>query len=81
MTVTLLGSLTRISDLDTEPWEIARLAKEHWATGDYVMGEITGPRNRLLQFELASGRMVQALRRDCVIGAFGNRSATLEGMQ
>jgi hypothetical protein len=78
MTVTLLGSLTRISDLDTEPWEIARLAKEHWATGDYVMGEITGPRNRLLQFELASGRMVQALRRDCVIGAFGNRSATLE---
>jgi hypothetical protein len=78
MTVTLLASLTRISDLDREPWEIARLPKDHWKTGDYVMGEITGPSNRLLQFELASGRMVQALRRDCVVGAFGNRAATLE---
>jgi len=78
MTVTLLGSLTRRSDLATEPYEIARLGQEHWATGDFVMGEITGPRNRLLQFELASGRMVQALRKDRVIGAFGNRAATLE---
>ncbi len=78
MPVTFLSSLTRISDLDREPFEIARLAKEHWATGDYVMGEITGPTNRLLAFELASGRMVQALRRDCVVGALGNRAATLE---
>ena len=80
MTVTLRSSLTRCSDLDREPYEIARLSKEHWATGDFVIGEITGPRNRLLQFELASGRMVQALRRDCVIGAFGNRAATLEAV-
>ena len=78
MTVTLLSSLTRIFDLDRKPYEIERLPKEHWATGDYVIGEICGPRNRLLQFELASGRMVQALRRDCVVGAFGNRAATLE---
>ena len=78
MTVTFMSSLTRISDLGLEPYEIARLPKEHWATGDYVMGEITGPRNRLLQFELASGRMIQALRRDCVVGALGNRTATLE---
>lgn len=80
MTVTLLSSLTRISDLDTEPYDIERLPKEQWATGDYVMGEITGPKNRLLQFELASGRMIQALRRDCIVGALGNRSATLEAV-
>lgn len=78
MTVTLLSSLTRNSDLDNEPFEIARLSKDHWATGDFVLGEITGPRNRPLLFELTSGRMVQALRKDCVIGAFGNRAATLE---
>jgi hypothetical protein len=78
MTVTFLSSLTRISDLDKAPYEIARIPKEHWATGDYVMGEITGPRNRQLQFELASGRMIQALRRDCVVGALGSRAATLE---
>ena len=78
MTVTLLSSLTRISDLADRPWQVQRLPKEQWATGDYVLGEILGPPNRLLQFELASGRMVQALRRDCVVGAFGNRAATLE---
>lgn len=78
MTVTLLSSLTRISDLDTEPYEVEKLPRDHWDHGDYVMGEILGPRNRLLQFELASGRMVQALRRDHVVGAFGNRAATLE---
>lgn len=75
-----MSSLTRRSDLDSEPYEISRIPKEHWATGDFVMGEIVGPQNRLLQFELASGRMVQALRKDCVIGAFGNRAATLEAV-
>lgn len=78
MTVILLSSLTRICDLDRKPYDIARLPKKDWATGDYVMGEVRGPRNRLLQFELSSGRIVQALRRDCVIGAFGSRAATLE---
>jgi hypothetical protein len=78
MTVTLHSSLTRISDLATVPYDVEQLPKDQWATGDYVMGEILGPKNRLLQFELASGRMVQALRRDHVIGAFGNRAATLE---
>jgi hypothetical protein len=78
MTVTLLSSLTRISDLDTKPFDVAAIPRDNWASGDYVMGEILGPRNRLLQFELASGRMVQGLRRDHVVGAFGNRAATLE---
>jgi hypothetical protein len=78
MTVTLLSSLTRCSDLDRQPFDIARLPKERWATGDFVMGEITGPTNRQLLFELRSGRMIQALRRDCVVGAFGSRAATLE---
>jgi hypothetical protein len=78
MTVTFLSSLTRNSDLDREPYEVAKIGKQHWASGDFVLGEITGPINRLLPFELASGRMVQALRKDSVVGAFGNRSATLE---
>ena len=78
MTVTLLSSLTRISDLDTEPYQVEKIDRDHWDHGDYVLGEILGPRNRLLQFELASGRMIQALRRDHIVGAFGNRAATLE---
>ncbi len=78
MTVMLRSSVTRISDIDEKPFEIASIPKDQWATGDYVVGEITGPRNRALQVELASGRMVQALRGDQVVGALGNRAATLE---
>lgn len=78
MTVMLRSSVTRISDIDKKPFEIVRIPKDQWATGDYVVGEITGPRNRALQVELASGRMVQALRGDQVVGALGNRAATLE---
>jgi len=80
MTVTILSSLTRRSDLDREPFEIESIPRENWATGDFVVGEITGPRNQSTLVELTSGRMVQALRRDRVIGALGNRSATLEAV-
>jgi hypothetical protein len=80
MTVTLVSSLTRCSDLAYEPYEIERIHRSHWATGDFVVGEITGPRDQSTLVELQSGRMVQALRRDHVIGAFGNRSATLEAV-
>ena len=78
MTVMLHSSLTRKSDLGTREFAIERVPKEHWETGDFVIGEITSSTGRSLQVELASGRMVQALRRDRVVGAFGNRAATLE---
>ena len=80
MTVTLMSSLTRISDLSRNPYEIAPVPSDHWASGDYVAGEIIGAPRRIYRIELASGRMVHALPGDCVIGAFGNRSATLEGV-
>jgi len=80
MTVTSMSSLTRISDLATEPFDIARIDRDHWATGDYVVGEVTGAPHRVYGIELASGRIVQTLPGDRVIGAFGNRSATLEGV-
>jgi hypothetical protein len=80
MTVTSMSSLSRISDLSTEPYDIAHIDRAHWASGDYVAGEITGAPHRVYGIELASGRIVQALPGDCVIGAFGNRSATLEGV-
>lgn len=80
MTVTSMASLTRISNLATEPYDITRIDRSHWASGDYVAAEVTGAPHRHYGIELASGRMVQALPGDCVIGAFGNRSATLEGV-
>ena len=78
MTVMLRGSVTRTSDLDNADFTIERIPKSQWATGDFVVGEITNSNGQSLQVELASGRMVQALRGDQVIGAFGSRAATLE---
>lgn len=80
MTVVLMSSLTRISDLTTQPFEVAQFPQEEWRSGDYVAGEITGKPHRVYRIELASGRMVHALPGDHVIGAFGSRSATLEGV-
>jgi hypothetical protein len=80
MTVVSLSSLTRISDLDSDPYEVARVPKESWGTGDYVVGEISGSSGSTYQIELASGRMINALPGDRVVGAFGNRAATLEGV-
>jgi len=80
MTVVSMSSLTRISDLASVPYDIATVPRDQWASGDYVAGEITGAPHRVYRIELASGRMVQALSGDCIIGAFGNRAATLEGV-
>lgn len=80
MTVVLMSSLTRISDLNHESYDVTRIHRDRWATGDYVAGEITGAPHRIYLIELASGRMVHAMPGDWVIGAFGNRSATLEGV-
>ena len=80
MTVVLLTSLTRISDLHDRPYDVRRLPREDWAGGDYVVGEISPGQHRAHNIELASGRMVQTLTGDHVIGAFGNRAATLEGV-
>jgi fluoride ion exporter CrcB/FEX len=44
------------------------------------VGEITGSSGRAYEIELASGRMINAMPGDFIVGAFGNRSATLEGV-
>jgi hypothetical protein len=80
MTVVSMSSLTRIADLDRESYDVTQIDQDQWATGDYVAGKITGMPHHVYGIELASGRMVHALPGDWVIGAFGNRSATLEGV-
>lgn len=71
------GSLCRISDLPEEPFTVAPLDRADWATGDYVVGEVTDiPSGRIV--ELTSGRMIEVAEGDLVVGAFGVRHATLE---
>ena len=74
------GSVTRCSDLAEQPFEVELLDRSHWATGDFVVGRITGERNRLYHCETQSGRMADLVLDDLMIGALGQRAATLEGV-
>lgn len=74
------SSTTRISDLDQRPFDCRPLSRDSWATGDYVLCEVVGKPGPLYQVELPSGRICQVFDGDVVIGAFGRRAATLEGV-
>lgn len=76
----VFGSLARISDLPTRPFSVEQLPRREWETGDYVVGEVVSPPNRLSRIELPSGRMVEVAEGDLVVGAFGVRYATLEAV-
>ncbi len=75
-----LTSLTRISNLVESDFEVARLDRSDWSHGDYVAARVTGHPNSLYMIEIPSGRMVDVMEGDLVIGAFGERAATLEGV-
>ena len=62
------------------PFELKPLDFKDWATGDFVAGRVTGKRNRLYMCETKTGRMAEMVRGDLMIGALGERAATLEGV-
>ncbi len=74
----IFTSMLRISDLDRKPFEIEKLDKIQWKTGDYVVGKITDPGSDKMRIELINGRMRSFMREDLVVGALGERYATLE---
>ena len=75
-----LASVTRITDLSRDGFETRSLPRQDWATGDYIVGRVTGRPSALYQVELAHGRMINVLEGDLVVGALGDRAATLEGV-
>jgi hypothetical protein len=52
--------------------------RQEWASGDYVVGEVIDVTGPLRFIELKSGRMAEVGAGDLVVGAFGQRAATLE---
>ena len=74
----LFSSLTRISDLDSVPFQVQSLSRAQWATGDYVLAQMKPPSKPSSLVELTNGRMANLLPGDLIIGAFGVRRATLE---
>jgi hypothetical protein len=75
-----LTSLTRISDLETRPYEASTLPLEQWGEGDYVLAEVCARPTGFSHVELATGRIVEVVEGDRIIGAFGVRHATLEAV-
>lgn len=75
-----LTSLTRITDFQAGEFEVEPLARSHWSHGDYVAARVVGTPGPLYQIEIPNGRMVSMMIGDRIIGAFGTRAATLEGV-
>jgi hypothetical protein len=79
MTRYLKTSLTRISDLSEQPFDVEAVDRGNWATGDYVVGELldaTGYHT----IELPNGRMMDTTEGDLIVGALGARAATIEAV-
>lgn len=73
-------TVTRIADVEAKKFDVKLLPRSEWATGDYVMCEVRGRPGPLYQIERPSGRACQVFDGDFVVGAFGTRAATLEGV-
>ncbi len=73
-------SVTRISDLAEQSFEVQSINRVNWHTGDYVVGRVLSTAGVMHNIELPSGRMIEVFEDDLVIGAFGERMATLEAV-
>ncbi len=76
----ILGSLARIADLASNPYVIEARAQESWCMGDYVLARVVGAPTALYRIERTDGEMVPVRAGNTVIGALGERAATLEGV-
>lgn len=74
---TYYGSLTRIADLQTIPYNIEEAPRSVWATGDYIVGRYVG-QGEGAHLELADGSLYPLKINDLVVGALGDRQATYE---
>lgn len=73
-------SVTRASDLAEKPYRCAPIDRAQWADGDFVVCEVVGRSTPIYQVELCTGRLAPVLEGDILVGAFGKRAATLEGV-
>ena len=75
----VLPSMTRVSDLADEPFDVVPVPKGEWENGQYVVVEIAGDEgNRSYNIELAGGRLAEIAPGDQLVAALGRRAATLQ---
>ena len=80
MSTRIYGSLARIADFGNSNFDLQPLERSQWTTGDYVECEVIGIPTRLYRIEDRIGHMVRVEPGDWVVGALGERTATLEGV-
>jgi hypothetical protein len=75
-----LTSVTRIADFAQRPPRELALPRSDWKSGDYVLAEVIESGAVPFSIENPSGRMVEVLPGDVIIGALGRRAATLQAV-
>ena len=80
MSTRVYGSLCRIADFRNSNFDVCSRPKSAWEMGDYVEGEVIGVPTSLYQVEDREGHIVRVEPGDWIIGALGERAATLEGV-
>ena len=80
MSTRVYGSLARIADFRNSNFDVRKLPRSEWATGDYVEGVVIGSPTTLYRMEDRAGHMLKVEPGDWVVGALGDRAATLEGV-
>ncbi|MCL1692352.1 MAG: hypothetical protein M3096_01580, partial [Actinomycetia bacterium] len=55
------SSLTRISDLAEEGFDVEPREQDEWETGDYVVGQVVGRAGEFSRVELRTGRMIEVV--------------------
>lgn len=78
MSTRVYGSLARIADFANSNFDVVKLDRSQWASGDYVEGEVLGLPTDLYRIEDRQGHMIKVEPGDWVVGALGDRAATLE---
>lgn len=71
-------SLTRIADFRVKSFSTQLVEKSKWKTGDYVLTRVIDNTKGWLKAESDNGRMIDLMQGDLLIGALGERYATLE---
>lgn len=72
------ASLTRITDFRSQDFEVIPISRKLWQNGDYTVAKVIRPGFRTIRLELDSGRTLEVMKGDLIIGALGRRYATLE---
>lgn len=72
------SSVTRLAPLQSDPPTSRSVDRQQWQMGDLVVAEMISEASPLSKLELPSGRMIDLMKGDRILGALGRREATLE---